>query len=369
MRKLVTRRVVDKLIPINGADRIELALVDGWSCIVKKGEFRVGEEAIYFEIDSFIPSSDLRFSFLGEGKVKEFGKIKGWRIRTMKMRGVLSQGLLLPVAMFNGVDLTVEDIAPQLGVVKWESSKDPIPTKTSLKPLTSLIYRTDQERLQNVMHYFTEFREHEFEETLKLDGASCSMYKILKAKSWWQKLLEFIQIDYTTEHFGVCSRTLEIGEGDSMIKVFDNNGIRSVYNQQDFWDVAKKYNIIETLPAGFSVQGELLGPNIQGNHEKVKNLEFHIFDVFDIGKQEYLTPSDRLQFLEVYLPDTLHVPILQHSVKIFKQCRTLDELQERVTGKGMNAGVVSEGRVYKSLSAPDLSFKLISNEFLLRYDD
>lgn len=372
MRKLVTKRVVDKLIPIVGADRIELAIVDGWSCIVKKGEFEVGQEGIYFEIDSFLPASDNRFDFLGESKVKQFGERRGWRIRTMKMRGVLSQGLLLPLNLFRGVDVTAEDIAPQLNVVKWEH----LDNNGSLSGTTgkqakfpSFLPKTDQERLQNVMHYFNAYQDHEFEETLKLDGSSCTMYKIVKPKSWWQRLLELVNIDHSTEHFGVCSRNLEIKAGDNYTTTFRNAGVPSVYAQSDFWYVAKKYDIIAALPAGFSVQGELIGPKIQNNHEKVVDKEFHIFDIFDIAKGEYLTPSDRVDFINVYLPDVVHVPILQSSVKIFEQCQDLETLQKRVTGASINKEVVSEGRVYKSCTDPKLSFKLISNEFLLRYDD
>ena len=373
MRKLVTKRVVDKLIPIEGADRIELAMIDGWSCIVKKGEFSVGDAGVYFEIDSFLPSTDTRFSFLGDNKVKEFGARKGWRIRTMKMRGVISQGLLLPVAMFSDIDIDVDDMAEQLLVVKWERSeateRNGVKTGNSAGKFPSFLPKTDQPRLQNAMHYFNAYSHHTFEETKKLDGSSCTMYKILKPKTLWQRFLEFFSIDDRTEHFGVCSRNLEIKSTDTYETTFQNSGVTSTYAQSDFWYVARKYTIINNLPAGFAVQGELIGPKIQSNHEKVVDKEFYVFDVYDIGQQEYLLPADRALFMAEYLPGVKHVPIVKAQVDIFALHPDLDSLQRHVTGESMNKGVVSEGRVYKSTTVPGLSFKLISNEFLLRYDD
>ena len=94
MRKLVTLRRVTEILPIEGADFIELALLDGWQCVVKKSEFKAGDIGVYFEIDSFLDHTKPQFAFLAPRAIKWNGK-EGARIKSMKLKGNLSQGLLL----------------------------------------------------------------------------------------------------------------------------------------------------------------------------------------------------------------------------------------------------------------------------------
>jgi RNA ligase (TIGR02306 family) len=96
-RKLVTVRQIDNLEPIDGADAIEVATIEGWKVVVKKGEFKVGEQCVYFEIDSFLPEGNPAWQFLVDKQGREFEGVRGHRLRTIKLRGVLSQGLALPI--------------------------------------------------------------------------------------------------------------------------------------------------------------------------------------------------------------------------------------------------------------------------------
>jgi len=373
MRKLVTVRTISKLIPINGADRIEVAEIDGWQCIVKKGEFAVGDKGLYFEIDSFLPGDDARYSFLGSTKQKSYDGKKGWRIRTMRMRGTISQGLLLPLEMFPELDLTADNLAEALRVVKYDVA-DVIQRpagkqgKAVGKKFPSFIPKTDQTRIQNVMYYFNSLKDEEFEETLKLDGSSCTIFRTERPPTRWEKVKAFFGISSDLTHNGVCSRNLELKPYDNFIITFMNNGIKSQYSQADFWKVAEKYEVFKKLPVGFAIQGELIGPKIQGNHEKVDELKFYVFDIFDIGQCHYLLPGERASFMAEHLKGVPHTPVLQRDVKIFQQVKDIEAFQQRVNGKSMNKDVVSEGRVYKSCSQRGLSFKVINNEFLLRYE-
>jgi hypothetical protein len=155
-----------------------------------------------------------------------------------------------------------------------------------------------------------------------------------------------MSIDST--HFGVCSRNLELQRTDS-----------------NFWKAAAKYNIEKELPIGYAIQGELIAPNIQSNHEKVQEVEYYIFSVFDIAKQKYLNPAEKKDFLLNF--STLKaVPVVEESVKIFQEEPTLDNLLTRVEGQSMNPGTTSEGRVYVSTSNPQVHFKCISNKYLLK---
>jgi RNA ligase (TIGR02306 family) len=151
MRQLVTLRKVAELRPIPNADAIECAIVDGWPVVVKKGEFQVGDTGVYFEIDSFLPASDERFAFLmNKGKITYEGH-EGVRLRTIKLRGVVSQGLLLPVTHFReDIDavlagIHVDTLEEALGIVKYEP-----PIHASLAgevegPMPPFIRKTDQE--------------------------------------------------------------------------------------------------------------------------------------------------------------------------------------------------------------------------------
>jgi RNA ligase (TIGR02306 family) len=113
-RKMASIRVIDSIKPIEGADAIECAMIGGWSVVIKKGEFKVGQLAVYCEIDSWIPTE--LAPFLSKGKEpREFEGIKGERLKTVKLRGQLSQGLLLPLEptcaniaseLFEGLDVS-----------------------------------------------------------------------------------------------------------------------------------------------------------------------------------------------------------------------------------------------------------------------
>lgn len=352
MRKLVTVRKVDKILPIPKADFIELCIVGGWSCITKKGEFQTGDKGLFFEIDSWIPATDTRFEFLG--KTKSYNDREGWRIRTMKMRKVLSQGLLLPLTSFPELDFTLKnvDYAEALNVEKWEITQAEQTAMKAGNPkgrFPAFIRKTDQERLQNLAHYFEIHKDTEFEETKKLDGSSITMFNVADALPWYRLLVnKFMPNTFKAERFGVCSRNLELKEGES-----------------DFWRAAIRHNMHRDVPVGYAVQGELLGPKIQNNHEKVQDLEIHVYDIFNISEQRYCTTAERFTLMANHMPHVKHVPVIDHGIKIFQHCENFDEFQKRVTGISINPGTVSEGRVYKAMDG-SFSFKLISNEYLLR---
>ena len=198
MRKMATIRKIDALLPIVGADAIECAVVGGWTCVVKKGEFTVGDLAVYLEIDSWVPTE--LAPFLSKGKEpREFEGIKGERLRTVKLRGQLSQGLLLPLEptctsieseLIEGLDVSLP-----LNIVKWERPMNAQLAGMAKGNFPSLIPKTDQERCQNLV---TEIAQAitdrlQFEVTEKLEGSSMTVY-----------LIDGV--------FGVCSRNLDLKE-------------------------------------------------------------------------------------------------------------------------------------------------------------
>lgn len=369
-RKLATIRKIDQIVPITGADAIECAKVDGWMVVVKKGEFEVGDLAIYCEIDSFIPHE--LAPFLSKGKEpREFNGVKGERLRTVKLRGQVSQGLLLPlfapnflVQKFASIEnvanrpypvwvenLTEEgwyieernipnlvgiDVTEALGIQKWEP---PVPAQLAgevLGNFPSLVPKTDQERVQNLTREIQEWRDLEFEITEKLDGSSCTFF--LDSES----------------NLHVCSRNLDL-------KYKETNS---------FWRIAVKHDIQAKMQqAGlknFAIQGELVGEGIQGNKYKLKGIDFFVFDMYNCNTGSYVDPITR-QGISKDL-GLNHVPVLE--IKLDPNSFQVDILLELAVGKSViNKDTEREGIVLKCTKDPLVHFKAISNKFLLKNDE
>lgn len=367
MRKLATIQRIKSIHPIENADSIECITVKGWELVAKKGEFSVDDLCCFFEIDSFLPNEP-RFEFLKDLKTHQ--GTQGYRLRTKKLRGQISQGLAMPLSEFPELPFYIEDldVTDALKVIKYDNQ---IPERKGNVRIGKVdgkfpefLPKTDQERIQNLTAWFERYNHLEWEETLKLDGSSLTAYKIKRKFSLFDKLKKLFGIKVPDYHFGVCSRNLELKRTDNFIKQFDNNGQVTEHNQSDYWKVALKYNIENVLPIGYAVQGELIGEKIQSNHEKIDGLDFYVFDVYNIAEQRYLTPTERADMFTKELKTLKHVPILG-VVKILRHCPNIPSLLERVKGESMNKGTISEGRVYKAMDGTK-SFKCINNDYLLR---
>lgn len=368
-RKLVTVRKINALTDIPGADLISLGTIDGWQVIVKKTEFKVGDLCLFYEIDSFLPLEP-RYEFLK--KTTKFDGKEGYRLKTMKMKGTLSQGLALPLSMFPEITTTKLDFdySSQLNVIKYDNEQQEYAQKPGLKSgkakgsFPTFIPKTDQPRIQNLVTYFSTMTDEKFEETLKLDGSSMTCYKVAYNPSRWEKFKYFFGFKHPENHFGVCSRNLELKRTANATQTFDNQGKTSVYNQSDFWSTAIKYDFESKIPVGYAIQGELIGPKIQANHEKVSELEFYCFNVFNINTGSYLLPQERREFCALH--NIPHVPVINPNFQPLQL--GLEGLLKHVEGQSMNTGTVSEGRVYKHVSKP-ITFKAISNKYLLGKKD
>jgi RNA ligase (TIGR02306 family) len=288
----------------------------------------------------------------------------------MKMRGVISQGLILPLSMFDLALSEAEeyhetqmDLSTGLNVIKWELEEagQSGQQRTKANTFPRFISKTDQERIQNMMHYFEIHEDTEFEETLKLDGSSMTAYKVANDMPWYKTILNFVvycislgkvEEFFPHVHFGVCSRNLELTRTNEK-------------SPSTFWKVAYRNKLEAKLPIGYAVQGELVGPGIQSNHEKVTDHELYVYDIFSIKEQRYLTPLERNRMMHTHLRGVKHVPIPASNIQIFKLAKTFGDIQDRVTGESFNPGTISEGRVYKSLDGKT-TFKVVSNEYLLK---
>lgn len=393
MRKLATIQRISAVVPIPGADNIERADVLGWSVVVKKGDFQVGDLAVYFEIDSWLDESITAINvpvfqerFINwtdpEGKSR-----RGMRLKTIKLRKQISQGLILGLKDFPELapELCTEghDVTDILRVEKWEPHEETkgnsggINKPAGTKSFPAFFRRTDQERVQNYINELGRHSDETFEVSIKLDGSSMTVFRVqkgsphfaeiledqetraLRSASFFAKLVHKIKkrfgLTVVPDSFeGVCSRNQQLG--------LDDGNHFSTYVRDN--DVIGK--IKSLLPdENYAFQGELIAPSIQNNYEKVSGFEWYVFDIFDIDRQEYLLPRAVRQVCERIGLKT--VPILSEEENLASgEARTVVEgILAFAEGPGMNPGVKREGIVYKSNSTP-FSFKAISDSYLLK---
>lgn len=347
MRKLATIEKILNLEPIEGADFIELATVRGWQLVVKKGEFEVGDECVYFEIDSFLPIEP-RYEFLRKSSYKKFpdGSGEGFRLKTMRFKGQISQGLALPVDNFPELKNCDDDRVTELLNVKLYEPPIPAQLQGKIKgAFPSFITKTHQERIQNVPEYLDKYKDEEFEVTVKLDGTSMTVY-------------------YNNGEFGVCGHKWEHKEAEHPA---GNN---------TYWKVANELNLREILTKhghNIALQGELIGPGIQGNPEKLSKHEFRIFDIYDIDRCNYTTRDEREIVLDFLLPSLFcrlrQVPLVILDFCFDKLgCKTMSDIL-CIAESPLLRGEVPEGLVFKSrrhINGQIVSFKVINNKYLLK---
>ena len=340
MRKLVTVRTVSNISPIEGADFIEVAEVDGWYVVVKKGEFSIGSKGVYFEIDSFLPLQT-RFDFLKKNSYRKLPDgTEGLKLRTVRILGQVSQGLLMPLSSFPEItkETDMDTLTELLGVTKWEPLEPTVLGGERKGDFPNFIKKTDEPRIQNLpKSFFSTYENMFFEVTEKLDGTSMTIY------------------NYNGE-IGVCGRNTDFKEEEG----------------NAFWEMFNRLDIRTKLPSGYAIQGELIGPGIQKNNLKRNKLEFYVFNVWDIAAQRYLLPGDRYNFM-CNITELCHVPIFYIKLPIFKNRTNAEDILKEVSRyRSKFEGGLMEGMVFKSceyVRGSVLSFKVISNEYLLKTEN
>ncbi len=364
-RKLASVVRIDTVSPIPDADRLEVVglVGKGWRVVVSKDEFHPGDLAVYFEIDSYLPADDPRFAFLRERCLRKFcsksGNVlrEGIRIKTAKLRGVVSQGLVIPLDRFP--ELSADGLAPEPGTdvtaaLRVEHFDEVAEAMRPLEgglgavepmgPFPGFIPKTDEERIQNLAEYFETMRGRRFEATEKNDGTSVTMF--------------FAPSMDPDNPFGVCTR---------------NNRIRPRNASGDIplpWRLADKFRAetairkaSKTTGAELAFQGELVGPGVNANRDGYTDWEWHVFRIWNIAAGAFLPPADARALCEQV--GLSYVPVIEESLDVFDRFRTMDELLAFAEGKTAR-GHEREGVVFKSTDTPYVSFKAVSNRYLLK---
>lgn len=366
MTNEATIRRIDLLEPISGADRIELATVGGWKVVVQKGNYKIGDLAVYIAIDTWLPENPI-WSWLDKAPKEYVDYGLGYKVRSIKLRGQISQGVLIPLkdfAEYTEFDTRSpeegDDISEQLGAKHWEK-----PISSSMKGrvkgnFPSFLRKTDQERAQNLTReLFGGELDSPEPDWSKVPEEKREMVKerwAARAKSGqykkaiWELSTKLdgssITVYYKDGQVGICSRNLELDMSDTgniFVKTAIDTGM---------------VDILKAIKKNWAIQGELMGPGVQDNHEGLGRPDIFIFDIYDIDQGAYLTPDTRQRaVLALGLRHAPAVRILPYGFN------NMEELLKMATGPSM-INPMREGLVFK-YETGEFSFKVINNEFLL----
>lgn len=332
-QKLVCIAVVEKIDDIPNADRIQVASLKniGWKVVVRKNEFKVGDFCCYIQIDTILPFASWS-DFLRDKK----DPTKPIRLRTVKMKGQISQGLLIPISILPTSEYTEGmDVTEIAGVKKYEK---PVPLSMAGQVagvFPSILHKTDEVNVQNVPNVLNEMKGLETYWTVKCDGTSAT----------------FANIEGTIH---VCSRNLSLKEGDNI-----------------YWKMYHKYDISKALTdcPDYAIQGEICGPSIQKNKLALTEHKLFVFDVYNFRSGKYLNYHDREDFCREYGLET--VPLLKLCTFDF----TMEQLLEMAKGT-YDSGQRREGIVIRpaietyspTIEAYEgrsrMSFKVLNNDYL-----
>lgn len=380
---------IEQIIAINeipGAQNIEVADVLGWKCVVKKGEFKVGDVVVYVEVDSIMPDRP-EYEFLRDRK---------FRIRTIRLKNQISQGLVLPLSVLNNIERSIlqgknvnigHDVTELLGITKYLSPSEReeleqterkfanernklkkfmmryswfrklFLTRTKKQSFPYWVSKTDEERIQNIPYVLEQFKDKEVYVTEKIDYQSVTFTgkMVPKFGGLLGKLFPIKKYQFV-----VCSRNMTTNDKNSL-----------------YWKIAKKYNIEQILKENptLTIQGEQGDTNVQGNKYGIKEPMFWVFNIIDHEKNYHYDWREMYNFCNKY-----HLPavplvgdnpkVFMPTTKLYKLGSTVQELVEFSKGKSVLADIPREGVVIRCIENGKklLSFKTINPDFLLKYD-
>lgn len=344
-RAMATIRTIDAIEPIENADKIEVAKIGGWEVVVGKGDFSSGDKVIYFEIDSALPLDDARFSHLAARGSRIINDKPYHVLRTIRLRGIYSQGLVMPYHEFaeeityathsGGDDDLSDGLDREIGVFKWEP---PVPVSIGGQVAGGFISgapKTDAKRVQNLSEgqYAQLLEEGRWIATEKIDGISGTFY------------------NDPDKGIRAASRNWELKESEDQVH----------------WKMVDKYDLQNTIPQGWVVQGEVAGPGIQKNRLALKEVSLFVFRVLDDAGRDVpriLWPEE-IKSIAAPVYDGLKLP-----PTVGGAVEQVNGIKSLVTPGRLTEGVVywdKDGREFSFLGRP--GFKAISNKYLERSKD
>ncbi len=346
MRKLASIQRIWKIEPIEGADRIELSHVLGWQCVVNKVHFHPMDIGVYFEIDSFLPIRS-EFEFMRSSSYKKTDIMgEGFRLRTMRFRGQISQGLLLPLSQFPEIPVNAaigDDVTELLGVRKWEIEERATTGGTVIGTLPYDIPHTDETRVQEEPELIQAFAGLEYYISTKMDGSSHSL--------------------------GIDENGFHVTGHNYEYKDDGSSSFYELVKARGYQEKIEKY-VDEHGLSTLTIQGEFCAPGIQQNRLRLTRPEWYVFTVRENGKRVSL----RRMLLICEALELTPVPIEEIGMDLPIKYPTVEALLERADGEYPNGGK-KEGIVIRPtepvfcpLISASLSMKIVSNKYLLKND-
>ncbi|KAK6087164.1 cytochrome P450 [Seiridium cupressi] len=384
-RKLVTLRRISQLKPIKRS-RWEVATVGGWNVVVAKGQHKIGEIVVYFEIDSFLPASNDRFwEYAISNASQEYEGQRGYVVRTIMRCDHISQGLIFPLNTFPEINVDKREelernsnaspalverammdlgYAELLGVIKFEQHFEDDDDSRVHGPSPIFFPQPGCDRAQNVVNLFQHYADKEFLVMQKLDGIPVTLYNVDTKSQWYNALPQDREGKLSPRpRYGLCGRFFDyVEEKDSLL-----------------WKTVRRQGIIEKLPriaahcasmgrkrgqGNFAVQREFCGEHILGNSMGFGSGQHHFyaFAIFDIDNQVWLPPQRTVEVCKNLAID--HAPVIARS-KLGDFAKDVKELLHKAEGKGTR-GNNREGLVFKALDN-SFAFKVIVNNWSLEY--
>ncbi|KAK7970123.1 DRB0094 family RNA ligase [Apiospora saccharicola] len=354
-----------------------LAEVDGWQCALKKGIAAVGDYIVYFEIDSFLPATDVRFASLEKtnthnGSLITWNGKSGFHVKSILQQGTVSQGLIMPLGEFPEITKVISELEESAGkdeamqkvmamsfeselqVLKWEHNATVKGRESgnSLGPPPFFLPGSGLKRVQNLPSLFTDekYKDAVYQETVKMDGMAETIYFVCRDTPWYKSLQPLNgRADMPQGRLGVCSHKNHLPDKPGCL----------------FWQAALSYELLEKLAdfnMNIAIQGELCGSSICKNREGFPKGEhdFYVYRIWNIDAQTAFSPSMTEELAGML--GLKHVEVNGY-YRLHDIATSQEELLQRAEGVGI-FGKPREGLVYKDKDGGRF-FKVISNAYLI----
>ena len=332
--RLATVERIDEIREHPNADALEIAIVKGWQCVVGKGDFKAGDGCVYILIDTIVPETD-DFAFMER---------VNYRVRTMKLRGIYSQGLVMPVDILRDKLASFDigdDVTEAIGVEKYVKPIPPELFGSVIKPFpTEILSITDEDQLQNFPGLLDRIKGKEIYVTQKCDGTSGSFIRFRGEKM-------------------VCGRNYVFAEDD----------------KNTHWQMYRKYDMGVTVPQGYSIQFEVVGPGIQKNPMGLDEVEIRVFNVFYMNGDGYMSGRTLLG-LEEMTEFCRKGKLPMAKVLSGGPFESIQEWVDFADSQTYDNGKPAEGTVvrlaepeYEESIGKPLSFKVISPKYAVKHGE
>ena len=341
---------IDNISPHPNAERLELATIGGWNCVVRKSEFTEGQAVVYIPIDAVLPHDLEMKLFPPESKVR----LHHSRVKSIKLRGVVSQGLVITLAEA-GLDPDVtkigDDVCEHLGITKYDPPEPGFQSalgKSRMRKCNPEFRKyTDIENIKNYNHVFEEGEWVSITE--KIHGTSARFAVLpVECKTLWQK---FLRWGGWIPRYEFCcgSRNVQVQPGDGV----------SVYTR-----IAEQYRFAEILEPGTAVYGEIVGYGIQKGYSYgclPGEIKFFAYDVMKNG--EWLSPAEFECWCDLRcIP---RVPVLHYGPYSYDHAKSLTIGHSYIGGQKIREGVVIKPIDESVSTCGRKVLKFVSDEFLL----